>query len=183
MGPDYQSHFCYCLDNTSPRLAFTSTSIAASGCSMSRPEELVPVSPCLCPPRGPQLFYSQVNFTSKIVRAKCDFRLSLRSHFTSEERSRKCTFDFHSEVTSPLKNELASALLLSLRSHFTSQVRACKCTFDFHSQVTSLRSSSHSGRLATVAWVSFVAQYSCSCELDTATRCHTSCCTGRPLWA
>ena len=72
---------------------------------------------------------------------------------------------------------------LSIRSHFTSQESACKCTFDFHSQVTSLLSSSHSGRLANVARVSFVVQSSCSCELNTAIRCHTSCCTGRPLWA
>ena len=142
MGQDNQSHLCCCLDNTSPRLAFTSTSTAASGCSMSRPEELVPVSTCSCPPSGPQFFHSKVNFTSKIVLAKCDF-------------------DFHSEVTSPLKNVLASELL-------TSQERTCKCTFDFHSQVTSLRFSSHSGRLASVARVSFVAQSSCSCELDTA---------------
>ena len=88
------------------------------------------MSPCSCPPRGPQLFHSHVNCTSKIVLAKCDF-------------------------------------LLSLRSHFTSQERACKCTFDFHSEVTSLQSSSHSGRLATVARASFCGQSSCSCELDT----------------
>ena len=92
MGKDYQSHLCCCLDNTSPRLSFTSTSAAASGCSMPRSEGLVSVSPCLCPPRGPQLFHSQVNVTS-------------------QERACKCTFDFHSQVTSPLKNVLASALL------------------------------------------------------------------------
>ena len=73
MIQDYQSHLCCHLDNTSPRLAFTSTSTAASGCSIPRLEELVPVSPCSCPPRRPQLF--------------------------------------HSQVTSPLKNVLASALL------------------------------------------------------------------------
>ena len=119
MGQNHQSHLCCCLDNTSPRLAFTSTSTAASGCSMPRPEELVPVSPCSCPPRGPRLFHSQVNFTSKIVLAKCDFWLSLRSHFTSQECACKVHF------------------WLSLRSHFTSQEHACKCTFDFHSEVTS----------------------------------------------
>ena len=145
MGQDHQSHLSCCLDNTSPRLAFTSTSAAASGCSMPRPEELVPVSPCSCPPRGPQLFHLQVIFTS-------------------EECACQSTFDFHSQVNS-----------LS---------RTCfKCTVDFHSQVTSLLSSSHSGRLAIVARVSFVAQSSCSSELDTATRCHRSCCAGRPLWA
>ena len=127
MSQNYQSHLCCCLDNTSPRLAFTYTSAAASGCSTPRHEELVPVSPCSCPPRGPQLFHSQVNFTS--------------------------------------------------------QEPACQYTFDFHSQVNSLLTSSHSGRLATVARTSFVEQSSCFCELDTATRCHTSCCTGRPLWA
>ena len=111
MGQNYRSHLCCHLDNTSPRLAFTSTSTALSGCSMPRPEELVPVSPCSCPPRGLQLFHSQVNLTSKIVLAKCDFCLSLRSHFSSQECACKCTFDFHSEVTSPLKNTLANALL------------------------------------------------------------------------
>ena len=65
MGQIYQSHLCCCLDNTSPRLALTSASAAASGCWMPRPEELVPVSPYSCPPRGPQLFHSQVNFTSQ----------------------------------------------------------------------------------------------------------------------
>ena len=39
------------------------------------------------------------------------FWLSLISHFTSQERACKCTFDFHSEVTSPLKNVLAGALV------------------------------------------------------------------------
>ena len=69
MGHIHQSHLCCCLDNTSPRLAFTSTSTAASGCSKPRPAELVPVPLCSCPPRGPQLFHSQVNCTSKSVFA------------------------------------------------------------------------------------------------------------------
>ena len=76
-----------------------------------------------CPPRGPQLFHSQVNLTSKIVLAKCDFWLSLRGHFTSQERACKCTFDLHWEVTSPLKNVLASALVT-----FTHKSLRC----DFH---------------------------------------------------
>ena len=92
MGQNHQSHLCCYLHNTSPRLAFTSTSAAVSVCSMPRPEELVPVSPCSCPPRGPQLFHLQVNFTS-------------------QECTCQCTLDFHSQVTSPLKNMLASALL------------------------------------------------------------------------
>ena len=98
-----------------------------------------------------------------------------RSSFTRKSTAppRSClpstTFDFHSEVTSHLKNVLANALVTFTRksasllknvlaqalSTFTgksthSQDRACKCTFDFHSQVTSPLSSSHSGKLATV---------------------------------
>ena len=137
MGQDHQSHLCCCLDNTSPSLAFTSTPATASGCSIPRPEELVPVSPCSCPPRGPQLFHSQVNFTSQecACQSSFDFHsqvhsfsrsclqvhlwLSLTSHFTSQERACNCTLYFHSQV------------------NFTSQDRAYKCTFDFHSQVTS----------------------------------------------
>ena len=110
LGKNHQSPLCCHLDNTSPRLAFTSTSTAASGCSMPRLEELVPVLPCSCPPRGPRLFHSQVSFTS-------------------QERAPQSTFDFHSQVdtlwrscsqvhlwfslqvTSPLKKVLASALL------------------------------------------------------------------------
>ena len=57
LSQNHQSHLCCHLDNTSTRLVFTSSSTAASGCSFPRPEELVPVSPCSCPPRGPQLFH------------------------------------------------------------------------------------------------------------------------------
>ena len=121
IGQDHQSHLCWCLNNTSPRLAFTSTSAAASGCSIPRREELVPVSPCSCPPRGPQLFHSQVNFTS-------------------QARACQSTFDFHSQVNSlsrsclqvhlwlsltsqlDLKIVLASALWLSLTSQLTLKI-------------------------------------------------------------
>ena len=92
MGQNHQSHLCCCLDNTSPGLAITSTSTAASRCSMHRPKELVPVSPCSCPSRGSS------SFTRKSTAPP-------RSYLPS------ATFDFHSEVTSPLKNVLASALL------------------------------------------------------------------------
>ena len=201
MGQNRQSHLCYNLDNTSPRLAFTSTSTAAPGCSIPRLEELFPVSPCSCPPRGPQLFHSQVNFTHKNVLAKALSTFTRKSAH-SQDRACKCTCDFHSKVTSPLKNVLANAqvtfsqkstspfknVLANAPLTFTrksthSQDRAFKCTGDFHSQVTSPLSSSHSGRLATVARLSFVTQSSWSCELDTVIRCHTSCCAGRPLWA
>ena len=101
MCQKHQSHLCCCLDNTFPRLAFTSTSAAASGCSMPIPEEIVPVSPCSCPPRGPQLFHLQVNFTS-------------------QDRACQGTFDFHSQVNSLSRTCLQVHFWLSLTSHFTS---------------------------------------------------------------
>ena len=84
MGQNHQSHCCCCLDNIS-------NSAAASGCSMSRPEEPLPVLPCSCPPRGPQLLHSQVNFIS-------------------QERARKCTVDFHSQVNSLLTSSISGKL-------------------------------------------------------------------------
>ena len=114
MGEDYESHLCCHLDNTSPRLAFTSTSTAASWCPIPRLEGLVPVSPCSCPPRGLQLFHSQVNFTLKNVLAKAFSTFTSKSTH-SQDRACKCTFDFHSEVTSPLKNVLANALVTFTR--------------------------------------------------------------------
>ena len=113
MGQNHKSSHCCCLDNTSPRLAFTSTSTAASGCSIPRPEELVPVSPCLCPPRGLQLFHFQVNFTFQECARKCTVDFHSQVNFTSQENSRKCTVDFHSQV------------------NFTSQESARKCTVAF----------------------------------------------------
>ena len=144
MGQNHQSHLCCCLDNTSPKLAFTSTSAAASGCSMPDLKSL---------------------FLCRLARVHQRTQL------------------FHSQVNSPLKNVLTNAPLIFTRRSTHSLERACKCTLDFHSRVTSLLTSSHSGRLATVAWISFVVQSPCSCEHDTATRCHTSCCAGCPLWA
>ena len=116
LSPNYQSHLCCHLDNTSPRHAFTSISTAASGCSIPRLAELVPVLPCSCPSRGPQVFHSQVNFTSKIVLAKC-------------------TSDFHSKVNFTSKIVLANAFLtFTPKSPQVSDVLS-KCTSDFHSQV------------------------------------------------
>ena len=155
MAQNHQSHLCCHLDNTSPRLTFTSTSTAASGCSIPRIEELVPVSPCSCPPRGPQLFHSQVNFTLKNVLAKARSTFTRKSAH-SQDRACKCAFDFYLKVTSPLNNMLANALvtftqkstspfknvlvkaLLTFTHKSThSQDHACKCTFGFHSKVTS----------------------------------------------
>ena len=97
MGQDFQSHLCCHLDNTSPRLVFTSTCTAASGCSMPRLEELAPVSPCSCPPRGPQLFQSQVTHLSRTC-LQVHYWLSLISHFATVfipfEKAFNCSMDF-----------------------------------------------------------------------------------------
>ena len=100
MGQIYQSLLCRCLYNTSPRLAFTSTFTAASGCSRPRLEELVPVSPCSCPPRGPQLFHSQVNFTSQERACQSTIDFHSQVNFTSQECACQSTLDFHSQVNS-----------------------------------------------------------------------------------
>ena len=112
ISQNHQSLLCCCLDNTSPRLAFTSTSIAASGCSIPRPEEPAPVSPCSCPPIGQQLLHSQVNFTS-------------------QERACKCTVDFYSQVNSLSRTCLQVHPWLSLASHLAADFipfgKACHC--------------------------------------------------------
>ena len=177
MGQNPQYHPCCCLDNTSPRLAFTSTSAAASGCSMSRPEEPVPVSRCLFPPRGLQLLHSQVIFTS-------------------QERAHKCTLNFHLQVNFTSQNVLTNAPLIFTCKSTHSQASARKCTLDFYSQVnlttqnvlanaplTFTRKSPlcrlHPIRKGSPLWHGslMVVKSSCSSELDTAIRCHTSCCT------
>ena len=186
-GPNHQSHLYCCLDNTSPRPAFTSTSTstAASGCSMPR------LAVFLC----------------CLARVHQEDRSSSTHRSThSQDRACKCTIDFHSEVTSPLKNVLANALVTFTRksasplknvlakalSTFTrksahSQDHACKCTVDFHSLSSHLSrraasaplTFSHKSPLCTLShsWHAslFVAQSSCSCEPDTATWCHGFC--------
>ena len=152
-SPNHQSHLYCCLDSTSPRIVFTSTSTAASGCSMSRPAEPLPVSPCSCPPRGPQLLPLAGQLTLKIVLASALLTftqksphlsrtclqmhqwLSLASQLHLSRRANKCTSDFHSQVTSPLRR--ASKCTSQFHSQVNSSVRrASKCTVDFHSQVT-----------------------------------------------
>ena len=145
LSPNHQSHLCCHLDNTSPRLAFTSTSTVASGCSIPRLEELVPVSPCSCPSRGLQLFHSQVNFTSKIMLAKCASDVHSLVNFTSKivlanslltftpkspqvsDLLCKCTSDFHSQVASPLKTCL-------LIHHWLSLTSLHECAIQVHTQ-------------------------------------------------
>ena len=151
MGQIHQSHLCSCLDNISSRPASTSTSAAASGCSMPW---LRGWSPCLCAPRGQQTFTRKsLHLPRRACQCTVDFH-SLSSHLS--RRAHKCTIDFHSQ------------------SPVTSQERACKWSVDFHSQVNSpiktclqvkppltfthkspLCTSFHSGRLTTVAWFSF----------------------------
>ena len=130
MGQIYQSHLC-CLDNTSPRLAFTSTSTAASGCSIPRLEELVPLTPCSCLPRGPHLFHSQVSFTSQ--ERACLSTLDFPSQVNSLSRS---CLQVHFWTFTQKSPHLSRTCLqmhwwLSLASHFTAVFipfsKACHC--------------------------------------------------------
>ena len=92
-------------------------------------------------------------FLSRLARIHQEDHSSSTCRSThSQDRACKFTFDFNSEVTSPLKNVLANSLvtfthksalplknvLAKALSTFTrksarSQDRACKCSVDFHS--------------------------------------------------
>ena len=127
--------------------------------------------PCSCPPRGPQLFHSQVKFTS-------------------QERACQCTIDFHSQVISLSRTCLQVHPLLSLASHlaadFIPSGRLATGTDFFCGAVILLfRAWSCQQvprillcRTPTVGWVFL---YSCrsSCSA-TAYWCHTSCWTVCP---
>ena len=126
MGPNYQSHLYCCLDNTSPRPASTSTSAAASGCSMPRRRGR----------SGAALLVS----TKRTADLHSQVTLPLKTYS-------QVTVDFHSQATSPLKtcsrvtidfHSQVSHLSTCLQVHcdFHSQVshlsgRACKCTVTF----------------------------------------------------
>ena len=133
LGPNHQSHRCCCLDNTSPRPASTSTSAAASGCSIPRRRGRSGVALLVSTKRTADL-HLQVTLPLKTCsRVTIDF-YSQVSHLSG--RACKCTVDFPSQVTSPLKT------CLQAHCDFHSQVshlsgRACKCTIDSLSRATS----------------------------------------------
>ena len=87
--------------------------------------------------------------------------LSIASHFT-------------------LKNVLANALLTFHRKSLHSQECARKCTVHFPSQVTSMLTSSHSGRLATVARFSLRGAVILLLRVWYCQKVPASCWTGRP---
>ena len=133
--------------------------------------------------------------------------LSLTSQLHLQDRACKCTFDFHLQVTWSLRRAIQVYLWLSLASHLTSQdmFTYSPLTFSHKSPRTcypiahprmcypsALLSSSH--KPATADFVTlgtglplwhgylFVVQWSCSCELDTATLPRVLY-VERPLWA
>ena len=172
-GQNHQSHLYCCLNNTST---------AASGCSMPRLAELVPVSPCSCPPRGLQLFHSQVNSLSRSC-LQVHFWLWIRCHLTSQERACKCTGDFHSQVTLPLKIVLTSALLTFTPCQVTSQDVVASAPLTFTHKSLRCYHRPIRDRLATVEWFSFRGAV---VLLLWAWHCHKVprvLCVERPLWA
>ena len=90
-----QSRLCCLLDTNSTRPASTSTSAAASECSMPRRRGRSSITLIVSTKRNED-FHSQVNCNSKIVLAKwtSDFHSQVNSRCAS-----KCTSDFHSEST------------------------------------------------------------------------------------
>ena len=152
LGPNYQSHLYCCLDNTSPRPASTSTSVAASGCSMPRLRGRSCVTLLVSTKRTAD-FHSQVTLPLKTCsQVTINFHSQVNS--SPPRRAWKCTIDFHSQV-----------------SHLSR--RACKCPIHFHSQVTA--DFSHSVGSQLFHGSLFVVQSSCSCEPDTAVTYHEFC--------
>ena len=96
---NHQSHLCCCLDNTSPRPAFTSTSGATSGCSIPDLKSLF-----LC-------CFAHVH--------QEDCRLFTRKSTHSQERARKCTIDSSSQVNSLSRTCSQMHHWLSLASHLS----------------------------------------------------------------
>ena len=120
--------------------------------------------------------------------------LSLTSQLSLKIVLTSAPFNFHSQVTSPPKNMLASALVT-----FTHKSLCC-CLHPIregsplwhwfllwrsHPADTAIRchTSCCAGCKLWAGFCFHVAQSSFSSELDTAIRCYTSCCAGRPLWA
>ena len=130
-------------------------------------------------------FHSQVNCTSKIVLATCDFTFT---HKSTQDVLASAPPTFTHKSTALPRLCLPLVTLLSLTSH-TNVLSKCtpknvlpKCTVMFISKASSLLTSSHSGQARHCGTSLFVLQYSCSCELD-ATTLPQVLCIKRPLWA
>ena len=87
MGQDHQSHLCCCLDNTSPRLAFTSTSALLLDVPFPDLKSMFLCRLACVHQEDCSSFTRKSTSPLKIVLAKCTFWLSLRSHFTYQDRA------------------------------------------------------------------------------------------------
>ena len=121
LGPNHQSHLYCCLDNTSPRPASTSTSAAASGCSIPRRRGRFGVTLLVSTKRTADL-HSQVTLPLKTCsEVTVDFHSQV-SHLSG--RACKCTVTFTLKSVTPLLSSSHSGQachcgtsLFSLRSH------------------------------------------------------------------
>ena len=148
--------------------------------------EGVPMSPCLCPPRGLKTFTRKstalprlclpnglLTFTHKSTQGVL---ANAAPTFTRKSSAppRLClpivTFDFDSQVN------------MNVLSKCTPKNVLLKCTVKFVSKASSLLTSSHSGQARHCGTSLFVVQNSRSCELDTATLLRVLC-VERPLRA
>ena len=134
LGPNYQSHLYCCLDNTSPRPASTSTSAAASGCSIPRRRGRSGVTLLVSTKRTADL-HSQVTLPLKMCsQVTIDFHSKV-SHLSRRAHKLPLTFTLKSATS---QNMLASALLTFIHKSPYLSRRACKCTIYCHSQVSHL---------------------------------------------
>ena len=138
MGPNHQSHLFRYLDNTSPIPASTSTSAAASGCSMPRRRGRSGVALLVSTKRTADLhsqvtvdFHSQVSHLSTCLQVHCDFY----SQVTHLSTCLQVHCNFHSQVTH-------LSMCLQVHCDFYSQVTHLSMCLqmhcDFHSQASHL---------------------------------------------
>ena len=182
MGPNHQFHLCCCLDNTSPRPASTSTSAAASGCSIprrrGRPGLALPVSTKRTADLQLQVtlprktcskvtvdFHSQVSRLSTCLQVHCDFHSQV-SHLST---CLQVHCDFHHQVS-----HLSGRAIEVHHQECAIQVHHQERAIQVHGQVR-LTSQFTADFIpfgtGLPLWHGslFVVQSSCSCELDTAT--------------
>ena len=114
---------------------------------------------------------------------KCTIDFHSQVNFTSLERACKCTIDFYSQVNSLSRTCLRMHHWISLASQLHLS-RTCLQVHPWLSLASPLAAEFITfGKARHYGTDLILMQSSCSCEVDTATRCHTSCCAGCPLWA
>ena len=147
--------------------------------------ETVPVSPCLCPPRGLKIFTHK---STALPRLCLPNGLLTFTHKSTQDVLASAPLTFPHKSTAPPRLCLPPVTLPSLEVN-TNVLSKCapknvlpKCTVKFISKASSPLTSCHSGQALHCSTSLSMVQYSRSCELDTATLPWVLY-VERPLWA